>query len=667
MCGIAGLITWKDRNILKWIKPMTHLIRHRGPDDEGYAFFSLDSTKNPSIFGGNDSPQALFSSPFPYAPKDIFQENPDISDAAIAFGHRRLSIIDLSPSGHQPLCDPTKRYWITYNGEIYNYLEIREELKKLGHSFYTHSDTEVILQAYIEWGMTCLSRFNGMFAFLIYDRNTKTLFGARDRFAVKPLYTWVSPEGFLAIASEIKQFTALPGWSATLNGQLAYDFLNWGITNHLSESLFQGVFSIPGGHYFHCELTEQTPVHILPKQWYHLPINTFHGSLEEAGQTFYTLLKDAVKIRTRADVSIGSCLSGGLDSSTIVCLAHAILQEQNSSHPQMTFSACAHYPEFDEREYIQEITRHTHVKSHFIYPDLKDLMDNLELITWHQDQPFATTSIFAQWEVFKMVKQNGVKVMLDGQGADEQLAGYRGFIGSRMKDLVRNWQFIQLQKELRACQKLQIQSPYKLLLNQILPDWLRQPLRKILHKQILRPSWIQLDKLEAIPRDPHLFTTPAKGALQNLCYTQITRTSLPMLLHFEDRDSMAHSIEARTPFLDYRLVEFIQSLPPEYKLSDGISKRVLRQGLKGTLPEKIRTRLSKLGFATPEEIWMKKHQPQEFQALVRHAVGVSKGILKEGTEKETQAIISGKKPYHSLPWRIISFGKWIERFNVKIL
>ena len=660
MCGISALFIWKDPTILRFIKPMTDLIRHRGPDDEGFTFFSLKNHKHPCVYGGADTPKELFDSSF-----KLLQE-PLPHGYHLSFGHRRLSILDLSPAGHQPLSTPERRFWITYNGEVYNYLELRKELAQLGHQFHSHTDTEVILLAYKEWGTDCIHRFNGMFAFLIFDAQTRTLFGARDRFSVKPLYYWISPKGFAAFASEIKQFTVLPGWKPLVFGQAAYDFLNWGMTNHAQETCFSHVYQLQGGHSFLCHLEENQPLSIVPQKWYHLPVRNYHGTFEEAGEQFAFLLKDAIKLRCRADVPIGSCLSGGLDSSSIVCLAHTILKEQQSSHAQMTFSACSHYPQFDEKEYIQQVVDQTNVLSHITYPELNHLFDKLDTIIWHQDEPFGSTSIFAQWEVFDLVKQNHVKVMLDGQGADEQLAGYSGFHSARFHDLARSFRFYTLWKELRKTRKLHnISFPIKLLFNQMLPPSIKQPIRKVLKKSTTEASWLDNDILKASIRDPSKFSVPTKGALSQLSYAQITRTSIPMLLHFEDRDSMAHSIEARTPFLDYRLVEFVQSLPADYKLSDGITKRVLRQGLRGTLPEGICNRISKLGFATPEEVWV-RNNPQQFQNLIKESVSFSQGILNQQAIQICNDMILGRRPYTFFVWRLIAFGRWMKRFSVEV-
>src|ERR1700733_3084705 len=260
MCGISALFSWKDPTILKFIKPMTDLIRHRGPDDEGYTFFFLKNQNHTCTFGGADSPQELFCSSNIYEPLKCISQASFPLNSRLSFGHRRLSILDLSSFGHQPMSDAEGRFWITYNGEVYNYLELKEELTLLGGQFHSQSDTEVILLAYKQWGADCLHRFNGMFSFLIFDTQTRTLFGARDRFGVKPLYYWDSSEGFTAFASEIKQFTVLPGWNPSVFGQAAYDFLNWGMTNHTKETCFNNVYQLQGGHCFICSLEEEKPL-----------------------------------------------------------------------------------------------------------------------------------------------------------------------------------------------------------------------------------------------------------------------------------------------------------------------------------------------------------------------------------------------------------------------
>ena len=614
MCGIAVLFGNSiDKETLEALVPMTTLVAHRGPDGEGFKYFEKG-----------------------------------------ALGHRRLAIVDLSAAGLQPMSTPDKRFWITYNGEIYNYKELREEL---GGQFATETDTEVLLAAYQKWGVDALKRLNGMFAFSIYDTQEHTLFAARDRFGVKPLYYWRTPKGVIALASEIKQFTCLPGWRGKLNGQMAHDYLNWGVKDHTSETLFKNVFQLKGGEYILLRAGEE----IQPKRWYHLPSHTFQGSLQEASTAFTTLLEDAVRLRLCADVDVGSCLSGGLDSSSIVCLSQTLLKGQK----QFAFIARSDVPRFDESSFAQAVVSATNVSPQFTTPSLRTLFEKQGEIVWAQDEPFVSTSQFAQWSVFELVKQHHVKVVLNGQGSDEQLAGYPGFFGNRFFDLFVAARWFTLFREIKSTKAFHpTLEPIALLANKLTPDALRQPLRKWLGKSTQYSGWFNTEKLKADPRDP--FGGEPHKSVANQCRQQLFRSSLPMLLHYEDRNSMAHSIESRTPFLDYRLVELIASFPSEFKISDGWTKKVLREGMKGILPEEIRLRKDKLGFVTAEEQWMLHDAPDLFRQKIKEAVESSQGIITPTALLACEEIISGKRPFNFLPWRLICFGEWLKRFSIQL-
>ena len=568
------------------------------------------------------------------------------------------------------MCTADRACWIVYNGEIYNYVELRAELRALGHDFTSQSDTEVILAAYREWGTGCLARFNGMFAFALYDRARKRLFAARDRFGVKPLYYWVSPDGIVALASEIKQFTALPGWRPRVNGQRAYDFLNWGLLDHTDETLYAEVFQLRGGEALLLDLDGRAgsaarPGSRLPVgRWYELRPAAFRGTLDEAGREFRRLLTDSVRLRLRSDVPVGSCLSGGLDSSSIVCLMNGLLREHDAQAQQKTFSSCATVKRFDEREYIEEVVRHTGVAAHYVYPRLDELFAINERMTWHHDEPFGSTSIYAQWHVFRLAAENRVKVMLDGQGADEQLAGYDSFFASRFRNLFFGARWLTLCREMRVAGSMRGYGGdwgARVALYIALPEALRQPLRRIAGRAGTTAPWLDLEKLGAVSRDPYLAAGAARaGSIRDMSHAQLMSTSLPMLLHWEDRDSMAHSIEARVPFLDYRLVEFVLGLPEDYKLAGGMSKRVLREGMRGTLPERVRNRVDKLGFATPEEVWLREENPELFRAALRQSMEASSGILMPEIASRLERMIEGRDPFSWLVWRCISFGAWLK-------
>jgi asparagine synthase (glutamine-hydrolysing) len=673
MCGITGFIT-PDYQTAGTISRLTDLIRHRGPDDEGFVLFANPNSK-PIVCGGLDTPAGAFRCPIPYAPVENISVHAD-RPVCIALGHRRLSIVDLSPLGHQPMSYADGRYWIVYNGEVYNHVELRAELEALGHCFMSHSDTEVILAAYAHWGDDCLNRFNGMFAIAIYDRLEKTLFLARDRFGVKPLYYWVSPDGAFVFASEIKQFTTFPGWEARLNGQRAYDFLNYAVTDHTDETLFEGVYQLKPGHSatIACDASSiglEPWGRVRSQIWYALSPRIFDGSYTEACRQFGELFEDAVRLRLRADVPVGSCLSGGLDSSAIVCVMNRLLHEKNATSLQKTFSACADVARFDEKKWIDIVVAATGVQGHYVYPSLEELFSSLPQITWHQDEPFGSTSIYAQWNVFQAAKDQHVTVMLDGQGSDEQLAGYHTFFGPHLAGLFKGMRWLKLISEMNAMRRLHgydYSRSIKYLAASTLPERIKNELKRRAGYEHSAPEWLDTRRLRAVEVNP-MEMTGAAGAetVLDLSIAQLTASNIQMLLHWEDRDSMAHSIESRVPFLDYRLVEFVLGLPDDYKLSGGMTKRVLRDSMEGILPTAIQNRMDKLGFVTPEEVWLRERAPDTFRARLDQAIDSAEGVLKGKECREMlEAMIKGSQRFSFLPWRMISFGQWVETFSVKI-
>lgn len=669
MCGIAGLIRYpKGKLNPDMIRLMTNSIKHRGPDDEGFLLFSRElNTAIP--FGGNDTPPDVYQSGLSYAPAAAHEnlvQKFSSHQISVLLGHRRLSIIDLSPSGHQPMQLQKQAVWITYNGEIFNFIEIRRELEAAGYSFHSESDTEVILTAYQHWGSACLHKFNGMFAFIIIDLNRNQLFAARDRFGVKPLYFWESPEGFLAFASEIKQFTFLPGWHSKAHISGAFNYLSAGITDSSTTTMFDGVFQLRGGEYIECGLDlSKMPT---PKAWYQLKKTPSVISFKEATEQFQALFKDAIRLRMRADVDIGSCLSGGLDSSAIVCMANLLLNGTGNINRQKTFSACSHIARFDERHYMDEVIKHTGVFGHFVIPSVDVLLDMTKKIVWHQDQPFGSTSIFAQYLVFDMAKKANVKVMLDGQGSDENLAGYTPFWAAHLAQLFKELRWWSLIKETYLLNTI---SPSMALFpKSIVKHFIPKRIKNYIQTNPLTSSdrWINFHQFPNDKPSSFLMTQHSEigHLVDQLSYDQITRTSLPALLRYEDRNSMANSIEARTPFLDYRLVEFIFNLPAHYKISKGYTKRVMREALKGILPENVRTRTDKLGFATAEEVWMCEEKPEIFKKAVAEAVEKSQGLINDHALTIAEKMLSQQIPFNWILWRIINFGHWIETFNVTI-
>lgn len=628
MCGIAAIISMEKVNE-NFIYSMIDSIQHRGPDSKRVKM---------------------------------------LYDERVYLGHRRLSILDLSQNGVQPMPYLAGRYWITYNGEIYNYLELRTELELNGYDFISNSDTEIILAAYDFWGKECLNKFNGMWAFVIIDIVENKAFVARDRFGVKPLYYWKSADGFYAFASEIKQFTFLPKWSSKINGQKVYDFLNWGITDHSSETMFSDVQQLRCGEA--AELYIDKEYNSLPiYKWYELnnSYKKFHGSIEEAAIEFNKLFIDAVAIRLRADVNIGSCLSGGLDSSSIVCVVNDLLMAQHAEKLQKTISACSLIKKYDERIFIDEVVNTREIKAFYVYPHSNSLTNILDQITWNQDEPFGSTSVYAQWCVFEKAKQVGLKVMLDGQGADEQLAGYHGFFATRFTELFKSMQLRNLLSEVVACKKIHnygYMFAVKGIVNMLFPQIVLDNIRCCFADVNNKPDWFNWKKLDANLKNPFYELGNKTDNIRDLSIAQLCNSNLQMLLHWEDRNSMAHSVETRLPFLDYRLVEFVLGLPDEFKLLNGETKKILRLSMRNVLPEKIRLRSDKMGFVTPEELWLKEDNGNGFKRHLQLAINNSNGVLKENLNNRLCDIIQGKRKFDHTIWRAISYANWVKCFNV---
>lgn len=668
MCGIAGLLS--DAPLpLAMIAGMNRLLRHRGPDDEG---FLAVSTTALLPLGGADTDQSAYGFDGAYRPLGDISATADPA-AHLLLGHRRLAIVDLSPYGHQPM-SYGDRYWIVYNGEVYNHLELRAELESQGYCFHSHADTEVILAAYDCWGESCLERFNGMWAFALYDRQRRTLFLARDRFGVKPLYYWISPAGFLAFASEIKAFTVLPGWQPRVNGQRVYDFLAWNVMDHTDETMFAGVFQLQGGQSVlldtdaaaRRQFTGRPGARLAGvKRWYTLVAQPVASSPAAAAEGFRELFEDAVRLRLRADVPVGSCLSGGLDSSSIVCVANRQLRRQDAAGQQKTFSACVRIKRFDERQYMEAVVDATGVAAHYTYPELEGLLPLLDELTWHQDEPFGSTSIYAQWSVFKLAADNRVKVMLDGQGADEVLGGYHSYFGPLLGELARGGRWLDLLREFRAMHAVHGHS-YSYLAQRLVSNLfpaLRLKAAFLAGTSAHSTNWLDHERLGAELKDPNAETSRLRD-VREMSLAQLTAISVPMLLHCEDRDSMAHSVESRVPFLDYRLVEFVLGLPDDCKLAGGVTKRVLREGLCGILPDEVRDRMDKLGFVTPEEVWLKETGTAQFEDLLKMAIDNGSGIIKPEILKIFRQMVGNERPFNFFLWRVISFGNWLKRFNV---
>lgn len=652
MCGIAGYFSLNREKIdTKRFEFLLDTIKHRGPDDFGYAVFNSDLEKSRFVENPNSINEIDFS--------------PDL-----IFGHRRLSIIDLSPSGRQPMTDEKGNFWVVFNGEIYNYIELKEELKSLGFNFRTNSDTEVILKAYEHWGEGCLNKFNGMFAFALWNVKEKRLFCARDRMGVKPFYYYLDEDRF-AFASEIKALIEM-GIERKTNNQIVYDYLSHGFIDHTDDTFFYGIKQLRPAHYL--VLSDRK---IELQRWWDIEDNELTDlSDNEYARRFYELFEDSIRLRLRSDVPIGTCLSGGLDSSSIVCIANKLMFQGDYPREivgdrQRTFSSCFKDRKYDERVFIEEVIQKTNARSYYIFPEGKELFDLIPQVIWHQDEPFGSTSIFAQWHVMKLARENGVTVLLDGQGADELLAGYHGYFGTYYVDLARSLHILRLFAELYFYKKIHKKFQpmiFASVARAILPDSLIAVLRKMpairnASKQAtIGNLWIDREFEKAYRRESP-FKGKFKSSLKNQLYSLFMYSSLPALLHYEDRNSMAFSIEARVPFLDYRLVEYIFSLPSEQKIRNGMTKVALRNAMKGILPEKVRTRVDKMGFATPENIWFRSILKDKIIDIIESNEFKNIGYFNvPEVKKEFESHCRGEKDIGFTIWRWMNLLLWWKMF-----
>jgi len=611
MCGIAGIVSLKlepvDNSVLQ---KMTDIISHRGPDGEGHY---VDESKR------------------------------------IGFGHRRLSIIDLSTHASQPM--EMGNLWITYNGEIYNYIELKEELTVLGAKFSTESDTEVILAAYQFWGKECIQKFNGMWAFAIYDAVADIVFCSRDRYGIKPFYYFRS-NSFLYFASEIKQFTILPGWQSELNYNRAFDFIDKGYLSHTDETLFENVFELRGGYNLCIDLVSKE---IKIDQYYKIDDlqNTCPWEKKEEGYIaeFKETMDNAVELCLRSDVKVGSALSGGIDSSIIASVASEKLARNLQKTNQECVSACFDDVEVDESFFIDAVTKYADIKVHKIYPSFEEFLGNLDKLIWHQDEPFGTMSIYAQYSVFQEASKKNITVMLDGQGADEILAGYSSFYKPLLKQLFKK-NPIKALKLIFSYLKLHKDYSFDLIFNSLF----RRKKEKI---NIFESTF------EA--KLTNKFVRSNEETIFDCSQNHISGFGLHSLLRYEDRNSMAFSIESRVPFLDYRVVNLSLSLPDDLKIKDGIRKYILREAFKKEIPDVIYRRYDKLGFPTPQERWTKENEGV-FMGLMNDARDIlgANIINKVYFDTIVRNIKSLTKDEIFQAWRIIIFSKWMKIYNVKI-
>lgn len=638
MCGIAGIAArGNERLESAWLGAMADSIAHRGPDGE--KFLIIDTGRER---------RSLF----------LRDEPPDFA-GDIGFAHRRLSIIDLSESASQPMPDEKGQVWIVYNGEIFNYLEIRKDLVRLGHRFRTQSDTEVILEAYLEWGKDCLRRFNGMWAFVICDLRTARLFGARDRFGIKPFFYHLSSR-FFSFASEIKALLKLPWVERKPFSPAIKDYLYHSRVDTSRHTFFSGIHALEPGQYFEVDMRPEFRLSL--STWWKLEENLDQAPRQanEVGERFRDLLLSSIRLRLRSDVPLGTCLSGGLDSSAIVSLANPFLEEGR----QRTFSIVHPGFRFDESLYIDEIAKNFGLIPQKRTITGRDLLQDLDKVIEAHDEPFTSTSMYAQWKVFELARRHGVTVTLDGQGADELLAGYSYF------KVVYRAELLQRLRPARFFQEIRSDPPSAggLLMNGItaLAGFLSH--RRMISWAGLREAqyvqdWIARDHFKDIGSPHPRLEIKFRSRLNQRLYEVFAHDGLPALLRYGDRNSMWHSVESRMPFLDYRLVSFIFSLPPEFKIHDGLGKAILRRALKNDIPPLILDRRDKIGFVTPEAQWFRTEMKDLLTDVFHSSSLRNRGFyrtqkLQTLFRKHVEGSADASRPL----WRAFHLEMWMRKY-----
>jgi len=585
MCGIGGIMQRSAQPLFgQDLAEMSRLVAHRGPDAVGYR-----------IFGENGRSHSNTAEPGKWT---------------VGLIHRRLAIVDLSSDGQQPMSDESARYWIVFNGEIYNHIELRSELAAQGYRFQSHSDTEVVLAAYSRWGRDCLQRFNGMWAFAIYDCRAKNLFLARDRFGVKPLYYFSEP-GRFAFASELKQLHQLQGGKGRVNRRLLADFFMWRLETHTQETFFEEMFCLPPGAWAEVDAETLLAGNIRPQQFW-FPKALAHGNPANIHADFRALFEDAVRLRLRSDVPVGITLSGGLDSSAVACVASG-QQKRDGAGAMEAFTAAYHDPGFSEEPFARSVAQNAGLKHTLIYPESGQITEDWNRFLWFMEEPFGSLSYYTNWKVYQQIRAAGISVILSGQGGDELLLGYERYRFPFLLQQMKNGRFPEAFKfflQGRHRGNMGILRQLQFMAYFTMPE-LRALRRRRLVGQFLRKDFLEF----GLTRKPVLMDSANCQNRIEMQIKEFSKYQLPHLLRHEDRVSMSHAVETRLPFLDYRLFEFVLGQRDEDLLAEGWSKHLLREAMRDILPEPVRLRTDKKGFDTPSRRLLREH-PEFFGALL---------------------------------------------------
>jgi asparagine synthase (glutamine-hydrolysing) len=627
MCGIAGIVaTGNGHRAFGDLAEVSRLLRHRGPDDEGILVYPADGAHR-----------------------------------RVALIHRRLSILDLSSTGHQPMESADGRYVIVFNGEIYNYVELRAKLEHLGHRFSSSGDTQVLLAAYAQWGDRVLDRLTGMFAFAILDKFRHRLFLARDPFGIKPLY-YAFADGAFTFASELRALLAFSSARRRVDPDRLYRYLRYGLTDEGRGTLIAGIHQLPAANY--AEVDIDAPGLPEPTAYWEPQALADDGiSFNDAAERLRELFLQNIALHLRSDVPIGTALSGGIDSSSIIAGIRAVA-------PQAEIHAFSYVPDdpaLSEERWIELAAGSARADVHKVRVGARDLRTDLQVLGATQGEPFGSTSIYAQYSVFREAARCGIKVMLDGQGADELLGGYRQYYGARMVSLIRQGRIREARTLLRKIGDLPgVRKSYVIqkVAEHLTPPAAQKYLRKLVGKELM-PSWMNQNWFRrAGVIEAALDASRGKQALKEDLVRDLTRTSLPALLRYEDRNSMAFSIESRVPFLTRDMAEFVLRLPEAHIIDDaGTTKAVFRSAMRGLVPDAILDRKDKIGFSTPESEWLQSMDTWARPMFESEAAQSIPALNLPAARALWENTLSGERPFDYQLWRMLNLIQWTMQFG----
>lgn len=649
MCGIIGIYSQRENSkpIDVLAKDMLSRIAHRGPDDEGMVLFSEEG------YCVQDTPitSAAYQNAIPYL---NYSPQKD-TNFRLVLGHRRLSIVDQSDFGHQPLCTEEENYWITYNGEVYNYKALRTQLEALGIRFYSNTDSEVVLNSYKVWGKECLQKFNGMFSFVIYNRKEDVLFAARDAFGVKPFYFLKTEQEFV-FASEQKAFLSYTPYAVKLNQKSLFNYLTIGQIEEEENNFWDGISELQPGHFLEfCLKTQELKIKRYYELQFNLQLATSYSAQEEKIyiEKIEHLLCNSIKNHLKADVEVGSCLSGGIDSSVIVGMVAATLNDNRRQH---TFSSVFEGQKgIDESRFARMVSDQHKTIWNSVTPTAHEFAKDIKELCYTQDIPFFSSSTYSQFRVMKMISEKGIKVTLDGQGADELFSGYNSHYSSHFWELVRA---LQLKSATKNIGVNSIAEPIKYMLAKEATEVFKGSFQK--KKTVF--NYLSTDFSERFSIPLTTYGENWKPSLNEQLYTEFNGTRLKNLMRTGDRNSMHFSVESRMPFVDdIPLVEYVFSIPGSYKIKNKVSKYLLREAALMYLPKEVYQRQDKIGFATPEKQWLKTEKETLLELLPKHDDEFVKWTaLKKHWDKELESATDT-----SGIWRLMNFGIWKKGFLEK--